>query len=62
MHWTAPSEKDSHTDSLQNRVTTIAAAALGRIATLEAQIQKIRRTRDLLLPLLLSGQANLKEN
>ncbi len=62
MHWTAPSEKDSHTDTLENRVTTFAAAALGRIATLEAQIQNIRRTRDLLPPRLLSGRVNLSEN
>ncbi len=59
MHCVAPSEKDSRTDSLENRVTTIAAAALGRIATLEAQIQNLRRTRDLLLPRLLSGQVEL---
>ena len=59
MHWIAPSEKDSHTDTLENRVTTIAAAALGRIANLEAQIQNLRRTRGLLLPRLLSGQIAL---
>ncbi len=62
MHWTAPSEKDSHTDSLENRVTTLAAAALGRTATPEAQFQNLRRTRDLLLPRLLSGQVELETN
>ena len=29
---------------------------------LQRQIQNLRRTRDLLLPRLLSGQVNLKEN
>ena len=31
-------------------------------STLQRQIQNLRRTRDLLLPRLLSGQAELKEN
>ncbi len=59
MHWIAPSEEGSRTDSLENRVTTFAAAALGRIATLEAQVHCFRRTRDLLLPRLLSSQSEL---
>jgi len=29
---------------------------------MQRQIQNLRRTRDLLLPHLLSGQVNLKEN
>ena len=62
MHWTEPSEKDSHIHTLENSVTTFAAAALGRIATLEAQIHCFRRTRGLLLPHLLSGQLELKPN
>ena len=39
--------------------TTFTAASLERIATLEKQIQNLRRTRDLLLPRLLSGQVEL---
>jgi len=33
-----------------------------QIHTLQRQIQNLRRTRDLLLPRLLSGQINLAEN
>ena len=33
-----------------------------QIHTLQRQIQNLRRTRDLLLPRLLSGQVNLREN
>ena len=33
-----------------------------QIHTLQRQIQNLRRTRDLLLPRLLSGQVNLKGN
>ena len=33
-----------------------------QIIALKRQIQNLRRTRDLLLPRLLSGQVNLKEN
>jgi type I restriction enzyme S subunit len=40
--------------------TTFAAASLERIATLEMQIQNLRRTRDLLLPRLLSGQIDVE--
>jgi type I restriction enzyme S subunit len=39
--------------------TAFAAATLEQIATLQAQIQNLRRTRDLLLPRLLSGQIAL---
>lgn len=39
--------------------TTFAAVSLERIAVLEAQNQNLRRTRDLLLPRLLSGQIPL---
>jgi type I restriction enzyme S subunit len=45
-----------------NRFTTFAATSLEQIATLQTQIQNLRRTRDLLLPRLLSGQINLAEN
>ncbi len=63
MHRIAPSEKDSRTDTLENRVTPFAAAALGRITMLEAQIQNLRRTRDPAtagLPRLLSGQISFQ--
>jgi len=55
MHWIATSEKDTDKDALEKR--RCAAAAQFR-----AKIQNLRRTRDLLLPRLLSGQVNLKEN
>ena len=42
------------------RFTTFSTASLKRIATLEHQIQNLRRTRDLLLPRLLSGQINVE--
>lgn len=42
--------------SLQLRFQEIAGAMRGQIRTLELQIQNLRRTRDLLLPRLLSGQ------
>jgi len=42
------------------RFTTFAADALEQIATLQAQIQNLGRTRDRLLPRLLSGQVRLK--
>jgi hypothetical protein len=41
------------------RFTAFAANTLEQIATLEARIQILRRTRDLLLPRLLSGQISL---
>jgi type I restriction enzyme S subunit len=44
-----------------SRFTKFAVASLEQIATLEMQIQNLRRTRDLLLPRLLSGQINLKD-
>lgn len=44
---------------LQKRFQEIAGAMLAQIRTLELQIQNLRRTRDLLLPRLLSGQLNL---
>ena len=45
--------------AMMKRFTTFAAASLERIATLQTQIQNLRRTRDLLLPRLLSGQVEL---
>lgn len=46
--------------AMMKRFTIFAAASLERIATLEAQNQNLRCTRDLLLPRLLSGQIELK--
>lgn len=48
--------------SLQKQFQKIAGAMLAQTRTLELQIQNLRRTRELLLPRLLSGQVNLKEN
>lgn len=49
---------------LMNRFAAFAAPTLEQIDTLENKIQNLRRTRDLLLPRLLSGQTSLttKEN
>lgn len=41
------------------RFTAFAAASLEEIAALQMQIQNLRRTRDLLLPRLLSGQVDI---
>lgn len=41
------------------RFTAFAADALEHVSTLQKQIQNLRRTRDLLLPRLLSGQVKL---
>lgn len=43
-----------------NRFTIFAAASLKHIATLDSQIQNLRRTRDLLLPRLLTGQIDVE--
>ena len=40
----------------------LAEPTFGQIQTLQRQVQNLRRTRDLLLPRLLSGQVNLAEN
>ena len=45
---------------LQKRFQEIAGAMLKQTRTLELQIQNLHRTRDLLLPRLLSGQVELK--
>jgi type I restriction enzyme S subunit len=44
------------------RFTKQTDAIFEQVNTLQRQIQNLRRTRDLLLPRLLSGQINLKEN
>ena len=46
---------------LQRRFQAIAGAMLHQSRTLTLQIQNLRRTRDLLLPRLLSGQVALEE-
>lgn len=43
------------------RFTIFTAAALEQVAKLQVQIQNLRRTRDLLLPRLLSGQITLTD-
>ena len=49
--------------SLIEAFDKFAASAMNQGDVLSAQIQNLRRTRDLLLlPRLLSGQVNLKEN
>lgn len=47
---------------LRQRFATVAEPLLRRIVQLCTIIQNLRRTRDLLLPRLLSGQVNLEEN
>jgi type I restriction enzyme S subunit len=46
--------------STMKRFTAFAANALEQIAMLQEQIQNLRRTRDLLLPRLLSGQVPIR--
>ncbi len=48
--------------TLQRRFQDIAGAMLTQTRTLHLQIQNLRRTRDLLLPRLLSGQIEVKVN
>jgi type I restriction enzyme S subunit len=45
--------------SIQKRFQDVAGAMLAKSRTLDQQIQNLRRTRDLLLPRLLSGQIDL---
>ena len=49
-------------EALAKDFEAIADPMLDQIGVLAMQIQNLRRTRDLLLPRLLSGQVNLKEN
>ena len=53
MHWIATSEKDTDNAALEERLWDAADR-------FRAKIQNLRRTRDLLLPRLLSGQVELK--
>ncbi|MEY2428186.1 MAG: hypothetical protein QOJ40_1071 [Verrucomicrobiota bacterium] len=53
MQWIVPSEKDAANDTLEKRLRSAADQ-------LRAEVQNLRRTRDLLLPRLLSGQVELK--
>ena len=55
MHWIAPKEKDTDNAAPEKR----RRAAADQFKSI---IQNLRRTRDLLLPRLLSEQVNLKEN
>jgi len=48
--------------ALLDRFSAIVAPSFRLIYKLHLQIQNLRRTRDLLLPRLLSGQVNLKQN
>ncbi len=48
--------------SVQERAEPILKSLAEQKFTLDAQLQNLRRTRDLLLPRLLSGRVNLKEN
>jgi len=68
MYWIAPSEKDTDNVVLEKRLWN--AALLMKFCELadtfepqgshlQRQIQNLRRTRDLLLPRLLSGQVEL---
>jgi len=52
MHWVAPSEKDGTNGILERRLWEAADQ-------FRAKIQNLRRTGDLLLPRLLSGQVKL---
>jgi type I restriction enzyme S subunit len=48
-------------DALVGRFETIATPMAEQILALQRQAQNLRRTRDLLLPRLLSGQIDVKE-
>ena len=61
MRWFAPSEKDADT-SLRLRVGELVAPLFTQTAIIGLRILDLRRTRDLLLPRLLSEQVNLEEN
>jgi type I restriction enzyme S subunit len=76
MIWTAPSEKDSDNATREKRFWDAAEQAMSaphfaetcftarpvvdETDSLGVEIQNLRRTRDLLLPRLLSGQVELK--
>ncbi len=47
---------------LQKRFQEIGGSMLAQVRTLELQLKNLRRTRDLLLPRLLSGRVGLQEN
>ena len=68
MIWIAPSEKDHDNAALEKRLWDAADQFRANSGTIlgiiylrftEEQIQNLRRTRDLLLPRLLSGQVEL---
>jgi type I restriction enzyme S subunit len=47
-------------DALIGRFETVATPMAEQVLTLQRQIQNLRRTRDLLLPRLLSGQIEVE--
>jgi hypothetical protein len=53
MHWIAPDKTDAASNTLEKRFPDAAR---------QRQIQSLRRTHDLLLPCLLSGQVELATN
>ena len=58
MHWVAPSEKNTDNSALEKPLWDAADATspiAEQIHTLHRPIPNLRRTRDLLLPRLLSG-------
>ena len=65
MNWVAPLGKDNTTAALEKRLWTAAdqlranSELKSSAITIANQIQNLRRTCDLLLPRLLSGQVNL---
>jgi hypothetical protein len=73
MIWIAPSEKNTATDMLEKRlwdaagkfradpspILSLTCLRLADAINLAKRIQNLRRTRDLLLPRLLSEQVNL---
>lgn len=61
MHWIAPLENDTNNAALEKLLWDTADQFRAN-SGLVFQIRNLRRTRDLPLPRLLSGQVNLKEN
>jgi type I restriction enzyme, S subunit len=50
------------TDKLVSQFSELIAPLFDETLTLQQKIQNLRQTRDLLLPRLLSGEINLREN
>ena len=64
MIWIAPSERDTTTEALEKRPGDAVdqLRANSGLKPQECQIQNFRRTRDLLLRRLLSGEVDLNTN